>query len=401
MKRISLILALFAVCCIILSQGGCQEGEKSAQTAQKSVPVVQTPVKSAIVEQKAPAPVTPKPATDKPVAVKPTAKKAAPVAVTPKPAANKSAAKPVDGKGPMIKFDKLINDIGGVDPGSNNFAEYNFKNVGNELLKIINVKPDCGCTQLTLKKKEYAPGESGIMKFKYHAVTRPGPQTRRILVTTNDTVEPKITLTLKARIVERVAYEPKKLKLFLKGDNKLPEVTLTSLDGKPFKITKVKSSVNSISAEFDPEVEATKFVLQLTVDKAQLRKVANGVVEFTLTHPAAKSISIPFSALTQFKVNPPTIIVFDAEPGKPMIRNNVTILNNYQEDFEIASVTSKTGITKVVKHEKIRYGHRYSLQIIPPKAEAGKRRFSDEITITVKGGELLTIKCQGFYKRKK
>ena len=39
MKRISLIVVVFAVSCIILSQGGCKEAEKSA-------PAVQTPVKS-------------------------------------------------------------------------------------------------------------------------------------------------------------------------------------------------------------------------------------------------------------------------------------------------------------------------------------------------------------------
>jgi hypothetical protein len=366
-------------------QAGCQEAEKSAQT----------PVNSAVVE-KTP---TPEPVVQKPTP-EPAVRKVTPEPIAPKPVVQETTPKPLEGKGPRIKFDQLIDDLGNIDPGSNNFAEYKFKNVGDALLKIINVKPDCGCTQLKLDKKEYKPGESGIMKFKYHAVSRPGPVTRRVVVTTNDSVEPKITLTIKARVVERVAYEPRRLNLLLRGgDDKLPKVTLRSLDGKPFKIKGVKSSVNSVNAEFDPEVEATKFFVKLNVDKTQLRKVSNGIVEFSLTHPAAKSINIPFSALTEFKMNPPTIIVFDAEPGKPIIRDNVTILNNYQEDFEIASVTSKTGVTKVVKRENIRYGHKFSLQITPPDIETGKRRFTDEISVAVKDGDVLTIRCQGFYKR--
>jgi len=392
MKRISLILVVFAVSCIILSQGGCQGAEKPA-------PAVQAPAKSPADEQKAPAVVAPRPVPDKP----------APATDTPKPApdeqvrvAKEPAAKPDDGKGPRIKFDELIHNFGDIAPGNRNNCEFQFKNVGNALLKIIDIKTDCGCTVFSLDKREYAPGEAGTVKVEYHAAAVASLATKHVYVTTNDTVNPRITLTLKARIVDRVSYEPRALKLFLKGgDDKLPKVTLTSLDGKPFKITGVKSSVNSISAQFDPDVEATKFVLELKVDKAQLRKVTNGVVEFSLTHPDARSISIPFTALTQFTLNPPTIIVFDAEPGKLIIRDNVTILNNYQEDFEIASVKSKTGITEVAEQEKINYGHKFSLRITPPDATPGTQRFSDVVTITVKGGESLTINCQGFYKRKK
>ncbi|MBC8218743.1 MAG: DUF1573 domain-containing protein [Planctomycetes bacterium] len=398
MKRISLILALSAIGCILLSQAGCGHAAKDdnvPQAPQKQVAAAN----QAAPEDKPPEAPKPKPAPDKP---DPAPDKPKPVPDKPKPVPNKPKPAPkVDPNtpGPKIEFDKLIHDLGSVDPGSNNVCEFPFKNVGDALLKIISVKPGCQCTQYTLEKKEYEPGESGTLKFKYHAALQAGPINRPIPVTTNDPVQPITTLTIKGRIVEQVGYEPKKLNLLLKSDDQtLPTITLTSLDGKPFAIKGFKSSVNAISAKFDPAVEATKFVLQIEVDKAQLQKVSNGIVEIALTHPAAKSVSVPFSALTRFKLNP-TIIIFDAEPGKNILRDKVTILNNYQEAFEIESVKSKEGITKVVKQEKISNGYMFSLQITPPDPE-GKQRFSDEISVQIKGGELLKIKCQGFYKRK-
>lgn len=402
MKRISLILALLGVGCILLSQAGCHEAENSAQ---ESKPVVQIPPKTVAVAEPALEPVKAKPepakavaAPDKPEPVSETPKLAA---VEPKAVANETAAKPdPNASGPRIKFDKLIHDLGDMDPDSSNICEFGFKNVGDALLKILDTRPDCGCTIPTLEKKEYAPGESGTLKIKYHSVPQSGAVTRRIVVTSNDPVEPNVTLTMKGRVVERVAYEPTKLNLLLKGsDETLPTVTLTSLDGKPFSIKGIKSSVNAISAQFDPAVEATKFVLQLKVDKEQLQKVSNGIVEISLTHPAAKSVAIPFSALTRFKLNP-TIILFDAEPGRPIVRDGITILNNYQENFEIESVKSKEGITKVLKQDQIRYGYMFSLEVTPPDS-AGTQRFSDEISIQIKDGDLLKIKCQGFYARKK
>lgn len=403
MKRISLILVLLGIGCILLSQAGCEEAEKSAQ---ESEPVVEAPVETAAVAEPAPEPVKAKPEPAKvqpaPGRLEPVSETLKPEVVEPKAVAEEAVAKAdPNASGARIKFDNLIHDFGDMDPDSSNVAEFGFKNVGNALLKILNVKTDCGCTAYTLEKKEYEPGESGTLKIKYHSVARSGAVTRRIVVTSNDPVEPNVTLTLKGRVVERVAYEPMKLNLLLKGgDETLPTITLTSLDGKPFSIKGIKSSVNAISAQFDPAVEATKFVLQLKVDKEQLQKVSNGIVEIELTHPAAKSVSIPFSALTRFKLNPPTIILFDAEPGKPVVRDGITILNNYQEEFEIESVKSKEGITKVVKQGKIRYGYTFSLQITPPDS-ADKQRFSDEISIQIKDGELLKIKCQGFYTRKK
>ncbi len=411
MKRICMILAALGIACVLLSQIGCEEAQKPAQEPQK---VVQTPQQPVAVTNKAPEPVKPTVEPEKPkaepvkserVKPKPEVVKAEPVrprleAVKPKPEPEKPKAD-ANAPGTEIRFDKMVHDFGEVGPGTANICEFGFKNVGEALLKIIDVKPDCGCTIFTLEKKEYAPGESGTLKINYHATAQAGAVTRRVVVVSNDKAKPEITLTMKAMVVARVDYEPKTLNLLLKDEDKgLPKVTITSLDGKPFSITSVKSTVNAIGADFDASVEATKFVLQLKVDKAQLQRVTNGVVEISLTHPEAKAVSIPFSALARFTINPQVILLFDAEPGKPIIRSNVTILNNYKEQFEIASVKSKEGITKVLRQDKIANGYMFSLEITPPSLGDSVKRFTDEFSVQIKDGDLLTIKCQGFYSKK-
>jgi hypothetical protein len=408
MKRTCVILTVLGIVSILLSQIGCEEAQKPAQEPQK---VVQATEKPAAIAKEAtepakpkPEPVKPEPVKPEPVNPKPEAVKAEPVrpkpqAVKPKPEPEKPKAD-ANAPGPEIRFDKMVHDFGDVGPGTANICEFDFKNVGETLLKIIDVKPDCGCTIFTLDKKEYEPGESGVLKIKFHAPAPAGLTTKRIAVTSNDKAAPTVTLTLKATVVARVDYQPKTLNLLLKDEDKaLPKVTLTSIDGRPFSVTSVKSTANAISADFDASVEATKIVLLLKVDKTQLQKVANGVVEISLTHPEAKAVNIPFSALTRFSINP-VIILFDAEPGKPIIRNNVTILNNYEEQFEIASVKSKEGITKVLRQDKIANGYMFSLEITPPTLGGSVRRFTDEFSIQIKDGELLTIKCQGYYSSK-
>ncbi|MBN2139309.1 MAG: DUF1573 domain-containing protein [Sedimentisphaerales bacterium] len=384
MKSVWLILVFLGLGCILLSQAGCEEAQKSAAKSEPVVRAAEEPAEQAAAPQK---PVPPKPE---------------PAAQQSKPAEKNVAAQAdPNAPAPRIRFDKLVHNFGDIDPASNNICEFGFKNVGDALLKILNVKPDCGCTLFTLEPKEYKPGESGVLKIKYHAVSRAGPITRHVEVFTNDPVTPQVSLTMKGRVVERVSYLPKRLNLLLKDDDEaLPEVTLTSLDDKPFSVQGIKSSVNAITAEIDPSVEATKFVLKLKANKEQLRRLTNGVVEISLTHPGCKSVTIPFSALSRFVINPPVIILFDAEPGKAVVRDDITVLNNYEEEFEIESVKSQTGITKVVKQEKIRNGYTFDLEITPP--EGGEsRRFNDEFSVQVKDGDLLKIKCQGFYSNKK
>jgi hypothetical protein len=399
-----MILVVLGIVSILLSQIGCEEAQKPAQEPPK---VVQAPEKPAIIAKEATEPVRPKPEPVKPEPVNPKPELVKAEPVRPKPQVAKPKPEPEKPKadanapGPQIRFDKMVHDFGDVGSGTANVCEFGFKNVGEALLKIIDVIPDCGCTIFTLDKKEYEPGESGVLKIKFNAPIPAGTTTKHITVTSNDKAAPTLTLTLKATVAARVDYQPKTLNLLLKDEDKAPpKVTLTSIDGRPFSVTSVRSTANAISADFDASVEATKFVLQLKVDKTQLQRAASGVVEISLTHPEAKAVSIPFSALVRFTINPQMILLLDAEPGKPIIRSNVTILNNYKEPFEIASVKSKEGITKVLRQDKIANGYMFSLEITPPSLGDSVRRFTDEFSVQIKDGDLLAIKCQGFYSKK-
>ena len=62
MKRVSLILIVLGIGCILLSQGGCKAAAKSPA---EGGPVVEAPPKTAAAAEPAPEPVKPKPAPTK------------------------------------------------------------------------------------------------------------------------------------------------------------------------------------------------------------------------------------------------------------------------------------------------------------------------------------------------
>jgi len=300
---------------------------------------------------------------------------------------------------PKITFENLVFDFGNVGSKTSKTGEFKFKNTGEGMLKITKVETCCGCYN-KLSKTEYAPGESGTLKVDCRWAQRPGVITRHIYVNSNDKQNPRVALTIKAKIISIIDYKPEKLNLLLNEENAgCPDITLKSGDKKPFSITAFKSTGNCITADVKSTAAATEFVLKPEVDMAKLQKNLNGFIEISLAHPESKNVTIPFNTLPKFKVNPPVIIVFNAEPQKSTKRD-IWVLNNYSEDFEVESISSKNDIIKVLSREKISNGYHFEVEITPPGAESKQKIFTDVFTVNIEGNEPLAITCRGFYSRR-
>lgn len=303
-------------------------------------------------------------------------------------------------KGPKIEFKQEVYDFGNVGPGTNNLCEFEFTNVGNATLKIGEITKTCGCTPFSLEKKEYAPGESGTLKVNYFSEQQRGQAIKNLVIHSNDTARPEITLSVKANTMIQVDHEPKTLNLLLNQENAdCPELTLTSIDGKPFSITSFKSTGNCITADFDPSEQATKFVIQPKVDIAMLEKTMIGRLEIGLNHPECKAITVGINTLPKFKITPKSIIVRGMAKREPIVQK-LRILNNYNENFELDTVWSSKGTIKVLSNAAINDGYELELEITPPASKNTKSIFTETFYVKTKEGLQLEIPCNVFYSKK-
>jgi len=302
-------------------------------------------------------------------------------------------------KAPKIEFEKVVHDFGNVGPSTNNLCEFKFTNVGNGTLKIEEIEKTCGCTPFLLEKKEYAPGESGTLRVNYFTEAQSGQSTKNLVVYSNDSESPEVTLAVKANIMMKVDYEPKTLNLLLKKENAdCPQITLTSIDNQPFSINSFKSSANCITADFNPSEKATKFVLQPKVDIAKLEKTLNGRIEIGITHPECKTISVGMSTLPEFKITPRSIVVRGTASRQPIVQK-LTILNNYNEDFELESAWSSKGIVKVLSNSIVQDGYELELEITPPASGSTRRTLTEKFFVKTKAGPQIEIPCNVYYSR--
>jgi hypothetical protein len=300
---------------------------------------------------------------------------------------------------PKIKFEAVDFDFGEVGTDTSNTGEFKFTNIGDAPLNITKVERCCG-TIVKLSKNEFKPDESGVLTVRYNAPPRPGMMRRKLYVNSNDKDSPRLMLNIRAKVVQRVDYEPKRLTISLKGQEpNVPEITIVSLDGRPFSITAIDSTNDCIMADYDVSVEATKFVLQPKVNLEKFHENTQGHINIRLSHPECKKVTIFFEGLSRFKITPPQIMVFNADPDKP-INRTVWVLSNYDEDFEIELVSSRNNTVKVLEQKKVSKGYQLDLQITPPAQQENKSLFTDELLINIKGGGKLAITCRCFYSRK-
>jgi len=289
------------------------------------------------------------------------------------------------GAAPKITFSKLGHDFGDVSPNKLYKADIEFTNSGDGTLEITKVSRCCGVNaKLAGGKQRYAPGESGAVHLEWRSGSQPMVFTRELVVHSNDKANPAITLRIRAKIVLKVTWEPKRLRLALDDDSAAGQnLTIKSLDGRPFSITSFNSSGDCITADFDPSVEATKFVIEPKIDTEKLPNNLKGRIMIGLSHPDGNSAIILFDVLPRYTITPPLLIFFYAEPGKPITRK-ISVLNNYKKDFDIESLSSKSGAVnlKVLNKRKITNGYQLEVELTPPPSE-GKMKFLDEFRLVL------------------
>lgn len=313
-----------------------------------------------------------------------------------------ATAAPVEKSGPRITFEKVFHDFGDVGPGTWKTWEFKFTNTGDDTLRIAKTKTTCGCTVARLSKQAYEPGQSGTVKVKYHAEKQPGRKNRHVYVHSNDKTKPKTILTVEVNIVFKVVHEPKVLNLALDKDNAgCPMITLKSLDGQPFAIKRIKSSHNCITADYDPSVEAVKFVIEPRVDMDKIRAHLNGTIDIDITHPDRRIINVPFKTLPLFKFSPPSIVLFGTDPKNPKpVEKEVWLACNYPMDFKIESTSSRKGIIKLLSQEKVGSRCRLNLQITAPPSTGRSKLFTDVFSVKMDNGQKLDLVCRGFYSKR-
>jgi len=93
-----------------------------------------------------------------------------------------------------LKVSELQWDFGYIPKGATVTHRFVLTNVGDKPMKIVKVKPACGCTSAPLTKDELGPGESTDLDVVFNSRGYTGKATKTVTINTDDSINPITTL---------------------------------------------------------------------------------------------------------------------------------------------------------------------------------------------------------------
>ncbi len=121
-------------------------------------------------------------------------------------------------------------------------VDFKFRNTGQTPIEFLSLRPSCSCICIRPEKKNYLPGESGILKVIFDLSNRTGPQKKSIKIITSNHPTKSQILYLKINIPEAYQFSTQRLTWEPNQKNLTQSLTLTNVSSKAISIGKITSS---------------------------------------------------------------------------------------------------------------------------------------------------------------
>jgi hypothetical protein len=101
----------------------------------------------------------------------------------------------------VLAFETLEHDFGSVLEGQKPVHTFVFTNVGDQPLRLLHVRPSCGCTTPSYSTESIGPGHQGEIVVEYDSQGRPGEFTKYVNVEAEGADPAQVQLTITGTVV--------------------------------------------------------------------------------------------------------------------------------------------------------------------------------------------------------
>lgn len=121
-------------------------------------------------------------------------------------------------------------------------AYFHFKNNGKDKLKFYNITPSCGCIEASINKKEYLPGENGILHVKTLFSNKQNIQKYYIDTHYNDSRKSKIRLDIELIPTFPFKISTNKL-VWINGEEPIPKGITLHFSKDKISVENIKNAI--------------------------------------------------------------------------------------------------------------------------------------------------------------
>lgn len=184
-----------------------------------------------------------------------------------------------------IKFDKTSFDFGTIEKGQKVSTSFHFTNMGTTELKILDIKPSCGCTTIDVKelKATYLPGEGGAIPVSFDSKRFTGDVTKKITLFIDDAAKSELVLIMTATVKPEISQSLNSLTMIKLEKNEIRsqdiEFKAELLD--ELNISEVRFSPEHILSGTVTRKDSKTSVLTVNVDGSKVdpsKNRVNGII---------------------------------------------------------------------------------------------------------------------------
>lgn len=296
--------------------------------------------------------------------------------------------------GAKVGFDAAIYDFGEVKNGEIIKHRFKIQNEGDQNLKILEVKPSCGCTTAGDWPKVLGPGESGFIPIQLKTDRFRGNLTKTVRVRTNDPKKPTSVLQIKGTVWTPIQIDPEyaafsRLKSIDAEASKV--IKISNHTGQPLKILEVESSNPKFGYELREIKEGNLFELEIKtapplvygLNRSYFKLKTNSQDSPTLSITAHANVAKPVEATPSYLTLPVGTLDKD-------LKKYITIINNSGGDLVVSEPQIDLEGIEISKQE-LRTGKYFRYTMVFPKGFEVKENVSGSFRVKTSHEQFKTL----------
>jgi len=219
---------------------------------------------------------------------------------------------------PRIVFEKLVHDFGEIKRGDAAKYSFIFTNTGAETLKVLEVRPGCGCTTAGNWEKEVAAGKTGSIPLQFNSSGFSGTVFKSATVTFDDPVQSNVVLQLTGKVWIPIDVTPASVVFQYEEDTTNSEtrtVRIVSNLPEPIEITQPECTNRAFKLELKTVKPGKEFALEVST----VPPVGTGTVSAPITLKTS-SVEMPVVSVQALALEHQPLMISPIQlqlPGTP------------------------------------------------------------------------------------
>lgn len=152
---------------------------------------------------------------------------------------------------PQLEVENLNYSFDEILQGDRVEHIFRFRNAGDEILEVGNVRSSCGCTAALLSAKRIAPGDMGELRVTFDSTRFKGGISKTVTIETNDPRKKKVSFGIHGNVKAELMLEPERVSWGkVKADTPMNStVKITNLGTETIALQAPQVTTPAISAD--------------------------------------------------------------------------------------------------------------------------------------------------------